>query len=250
MKANFLSFLLILGGVYFSACQPSKQALRTPVEFNRSSVLYLEMNDVIDSDSAFSALIKPYRDSLTVQMNETVGIASNDFTREKPESSLGNLVAESLREYASILMKTHVDLGLVNLGGLRTDLSKGNITVGELFEVMPFENRLIILELSGKEMKALFNEIAAIQGEPLSGARIRIVNNEARDIIINGQPLKDEQTYTVATSDYLANGGGNMPSLWKTSIRTETNYLIREIIIAYVKNRREVAPVIDGRVRS
>ncbi len=249
MTFSRLAFNFIGLFVAFSACNPTQKIAFPPAQFSHAEATFFEMNGIIDTDSTYYRIIAPYRSELAKKMDEPIGKATDTFTRNKPESSLGNLAAESLRDFASFLLKTHVDLGLVNLGGLRTDLLSGEVTVGHIFEVMPFENRLIILELDGDLMASLLNEIARINGEPMSGARFRIEDNQAKDIIVNGQPLQKDKTYRVATSDYLANGGGNMPSLWKAK-RQETNYLIRDIIIEYVRNRRVVEPVIDGRIRS
>lgn len=249
MTYSRLASIFIGSFVAFSACTPSHKIVYPPAQFSYAEATFFEMNGIIDTDSAYNRIIAPYRSELAKKMDEPIGKASDTFTRNKPESSLGNLAAESLRDFASFLLKTHVDLGLVNLGGLRSDLLSGEVTVGHIFEVMPFENRLIILELDGELLAKLLNEIAQINGEPVSGVRFRIVENEAKDIIINGQPLQKDKTYRVATSDYLANGGGNMPTLWKAK-RQETNYLIRDIIIEYVRNRRVVEPVVDGRIRS
>jgi 2',3'-cyclic-nucleotide 2'-phosphodiesterase (5'-nucleotidase family) len=248
MTFSGLTSLLIGSCIIFTTCSPTQKIQLPPAEFSHADATFFEMNGIIDTDSAYYRIIAPYRSTLAKKMNEPIGKAIDTFTRIKPESSLGNLAAESLRDFASFLLKTHVDLGLVNLGGLRTDLLGGTITIGNIFEVMPFENRLIILEMDGKMMANLLHEIAQINGEPISGARFRIESNQAKDIIINGQPLQDDKIYRIATSDYLANGGGNMPSLWKAK-REETNYLIRDIIIEYVRNRRVVEPVIDGRIR-
>jgi len=207
------------------------------------------MGESIGVDSAIWRIIKPFQDSLNKTMNVKVGLAKTDLTRAKPESSLGNIIAESLRERASLILKKNVDIGLLNLGGLRTDIGSGEITIGLVYELMPFENKMSILNVTGEELKQILDEIAVIGGEPISGVRFRIVNEKAEDIVVSGQPIEKDKLYSIATNDYLVNGGGFIPELWKIQNKEETNLLIREIILEYVRNRKVLEARLDGRVR-
>jgi 2',3'-cyclic-nucleotide 2'-phosphodiesterase (5'-nucleotidase family) len=200
-------------------------------------------------DSAIYLWIKPYRDSLQAVMNEKIGKAQDNLVRQKPESSLGNVIAESVRERASLLLKKHVDVGLVNLGGLRTDIGKGDITIGAVYELMPFENSMIILTVSGYELLLILNDLAQIGGEPVSGVRFRIQNGMATDIVVSGQPIDINKSYLVATNDYLVYGGGSIPTLWKIKEKQETTILIRDLIVDYIKNRKTLEARLDGRIR-
>lgn len=209
----------------------------------------IQLNQQSDVDSTFYYFILPYRDSVNAAMNIKIGNALTDFTRKKPESSLGNLVAESVRERASLLLKKHVDIGLVNLGGIRSDLGRGEISIRSIFELMPFENKLIIVSVTGKKLTEILNQLAKIGGEPVSGVRFKIVNGKAQDIMVSGQPIESSKKYIIATNDYLVYGGGSIPGLWDTSERMETNLLIREIILDYIKNRQNLEARMDGRIR-
>lgn len=237
---------------YFSSCAPTPKTVKSvpvPVQFNSISYQNDSITAAIEPDLAVLAFLKPYADSLREQMETRLGETKSALTRTLPESSLGNIIAESLRDYASTILKTNVDIGIVNLGGLRTDISAGDITVGNVFELMPFENKLIILTVTGDELQSILNDLAVIGGEPISGVRFKIADQIAKDIIVTGQPIDYTKTYTIATNDYLANGGGSIKSFWKINDRNETNFLIREIIMEYVKNRRVLDAQLDGRVR-
>ncbi len=103
------------------------------------------------------------------------------------------------------------DMGLVNMGGLRNILPKGDITVGAVFEILPFENSLCVLTMKGTDMKRLFKAIASLHGEGVSGIRLEInKKGELLNATIGGKPVVDDQLYTVATIDYLADGNGRM----------------------------------------
>jgi 2',3'-cyclic-nucleotide 2'-phosphodiesterase (5'-nucleotidase family) len=239
--------ILILSSIVWS-CK-TVDTTKKDYELAKYELQLYNMNQSTGIDSTIWRIIKPYQDSLNKTMNIKVGLAKTDLTRSKPESSLGNIIAESLRERASLLLRTNVDIGLLNLGGLRTDIGSGEITIGLVYELMPFENKLSILYVTGTELKTILDEIAVIGGEPISGVRFRIVNNKAEDIVVSGQPIGYDKMYTIATNDYLVNGGGFIPELWKIQKKDETNLLIRDIILEYVKNRKVLEARLDGRVR-
>ena len=102
------------------------------------------------------------------------------------------------------------DICLLNNGGLRTTLPKGNITKGRIFELMPFENELVVLTISGEKTQGLFDFLARVNGMPLAGAEMGIDNKNPVSIIIGGEAFDPGKTYRVLTSDYLAEGGDKM----------------------------------------
>ena len=121
------------------------------------------------SDSTALAVLAPYKAIVDSLMNSVVGISSQRMEKGGPESLLSNLVADVLKESSAALIGKPTDIGLINMGGLRSDLPAGNITRGDIFEILPFENSLCILTLDGKTLKDLFNQIAYRRGEGISG---------------------------------------------------------------------------------
>ena len=102
-------------------------------------------------------------------------------------------------------------MGLVIMGGLRNILPEGDITVGDVFEILPFENSLGVLTMKGTDLRRLFEAIASLHGEGVSGIRLEITKNgKLLNAFVGEKPLKDDQLYTVATIDYLADGNGRM----------------------------------------
>ena len=96
-------------------------------------------------DSAYIRMLKPYKDSLSKQMDKVIGFAVNTMYKKQPESALGNLLADCVKLMAEKKYKKKVDVGMVNFGGIRSYISKGDVTVGKVFELMPFDNLLICL---------------------------------------------------------------------------------------------------------
>jgi len=171
------------------------------------------------------------------------------FEVDQPEGTLGNLIADIVRRRASLELGTWVDMSVVNNGGLRRPITKGNVTVRDIYELMPFENTLVILTMSGKQVQKLADEIVETGGEPVSGLRLRKEGKKAEDVLVGTRTLSSDSTYLVATNNYLVDGGGNMPTLWNTIKVNDTGLSIRQVIIDYLEDKRTIEPQLDGRIR-
>lgn len=201
-------------------------------------------------DSTLYNIIKPYKSSLNETMQEKVAEALSDFTKAQPESTLGNLVADATRFMASKYLNEVIDIGIVNYGGVRVpSISKGDITLGNVFELMPFDNYLVVVEVTGQELEAIIAKIAIYGGWPVSGLSFKIEDDKTfSDVWINNKPLDLNKKYKIALSDYIANGGDKMSMLINLK-RTNTNKLLREAFIDYFRNEKELVPTMEGRVR-
>lgn len=144
------------------------------------------------------------------------------------------------------------DLCLLNNGGLRATLPKGEITRGKIFELMPFENELVVLTLSGAQTKELFIVLAKFGGMPVSGINIGIADDRPDEVFINDIPFDSSKTYKVVTSDYLANGGGKLQFFNNPLKREDLGIKLRDAIIAYIIEEREKGNKLtsgyDGRI--
>lgn len=230
MKSRFL-FLISCATVALASCHKqyaisSKQASQTRIKAD-SLHLY---------DSTTHYYIAPYKARLDSQMNVAVGYTQTQLLKERPEGTLCNLMADAAVWYANKHYEKKIDLCIMNYGGVRIpSIETGNITVGKLYELMPFDNQLEVLELNGQTVKELLDFVAANGGWPAAGITMTIDNGKATNITIGGEPWQVDKTYTLITSDYLANGGDNA-SMLKTYIkRTSLNYRLRDAIIDYVK---------------
>jgi len=173
-----------------------------------------KVNSLNPADSSMWLMIQPYKDSLDVEMNVVVGISDVLLTKSQPESDLGNWMCDMMLSVAQSHYDGQIDFTLMNYGGIRIpSLPMGNITRGRLIELMPFENRMGVVKLKGTELRELFNHMAAKGGWPVSGARYAIHHSAAENVTIGGEPLLDDKEYTVATSDYLLQGGDNCTML-------------------------------------
>ena len=197
-------------------------------------------------DSSYIKMLKPYKDSLSKQMDKVIGFAVNTMYKKQPESALGNLLADCVKTMAEKRYKKTVDIGMVNFGGVRSYITKGDITVGKVFELMPFDDMLIIQQLRGDTLQLLLNRIAEKGGWPISGLTMQIKGNQALNIMIGGKALDTLAYYTVANSDYIANGGDDCNML-KPILQTNGGYIIRDAIVDYLKMITEQGNPIDAK---
>lgn len=199
-------------------------------------------------DSSMVKLIMPYKIKLDEQMNEVIGTTEVSLVKEMPEASLGNFVADACLVYAEKLTAKKIDFCVLNTGGIRIpSLQKGAITVGKLYELMPFDNMIEVVELSGSQCMELFVWIAKWKGAPVSGLTLRIEEGKAVNVLINNQPFDVTKTYLVATTDFIANGGDGA-TMFTQGVRFSTNYKLRDALIDYVKLTQPIKGGIGGRI--
>lgn len=185
-------------------------------------------------DTAMANKIAPYKQKLDAQMNEVIGTASATLLKANPDGSLGNTVADACLAYANKVNDKPVDFCVLNSGGIRIpSIQQGNVTVGKIYELMPFDNMIDVVEMSGEECMQLFTWIAKWNGAPVSGITLTISNGTATDVMINEKPFDASLTYRVATTDYMSNGGDGATMF--NGQKTSTNYKLRDAIIEYIK---------------
>ncbi len=180
-----------------------------------------------------TALLKPYSDSVNKEMNNVVAVAGMDLEKKQPESTLNNVLADAMFFEAQKKYATTVDAAFLNYGGIRlSGISKGNITLGKIFELSPFDNQVVLLKVDSAILQPFLNIIAKRGGWPCAGIQFQIKNNQAVNVVIAGKPLAANISYTIATIDYIANGGDDC-DMFKTVPQQNKNYLFRDAVIAY-----------------
>jgi 2',3'-cyclic-nucleotide 2'-phosphodiesterase (5'-nucleotidase family) len=199
-------------------------------------------------DTAIANMIAPYKQKLDAQMNEVIGEAESTLTKELPDGTLGNFVADACLVYAQNNNAT-ADFCVLNSGGVRIPtIQKGAITVGKIYELMPFDNMIEVVELDGAACKELFAWIAKWKGAPVSGIELTLENGEATNVKIKGEPFNESKTYFVATTDYIANGGDGA-NMFAKGKRSNYNYKLRDAIIDYVKTKQTIKANNNGRIK-
>ncbi len=187
-------------------------------------------------DTKIAEMIEPYKAQLDQTMNVVIGYNEAEMIKGKPNSSLTNWFSDVLLEESQKLITTKLDFAIQNYGGIRIPtIAKGDVTVGKIYELMPFDNIMFIQELSGSTVQLLFDKIAESGGWPIShSVYFEIAYGKAKNIKIHGVALDTTKIYTAAIPDYIANGGDNMDFL-KGGKTNNTGALIRDLVINNIK---------------
>jgi len=248
MKKNIILFLTVL--LLFS-CKNEPQHL-VKIEGK-----LLPITEKILPVKEIESIIKPYREKVEKEMNTVLSYTPVNLTRNdrKLESSLGNLMADLCYQKANTIFNSrtgkNIDFALFNYGGIRAGIPQGVITNQHAFKLMPFENNLVVVELSAIKVIELINYlIASKRAHPLSKHINLTITKNGYTLKINNAPINKSKTYHVLTSDYLQNGGDNM-NFFKNPISLyKLDYKVRNAIIDYFKETDTIKVTLDGRFRT
>lgn len=202
-------------------------------------------------DSSLVKMLMPYRDSVQRSMNTVIGFSIKGLSKKQPESVLGNFMADAMKYMAEKKFNKKIDVAFVNYGGIRSYIPKGDITIGTIYELMPFDNLIVLQEIKGSILQQFLDKTALLEGWPVSGLQMGIKDKKAVNILVNGKPFSKNTTYLVANTDYIA-GGGNDCGMLKHIAKININYLYRDALIEYIysftKNGKSIDPIIENRV--
>ena len=203
-----------------------------------------------------TAFLVPYKAQVDSIMAPVVGHAARFLAAEAPESPLSNLLSDILM-WAGKAYDEQPDFSVYNIGGMRAAFAQGAVTVGDVLDVAPFENKICFLTLKGEMVTELFRQIAASGGEGVSGTvRLRITKeNRLVEATVNGEPIDPQRTYRVVTLDYVAQGNDGMAAFKNgTDIHSpkDEHNNVRFIIMDYFREKmaqgQEVDAQKDGRI--
>ena len=213
-------------------------------EYKRSySWAPVAVSQDIEKDQAIEAIIAPYRDELDSIMNEVIGYAAHDLTaRGQYESNLGTFVT-------SLFLSQSIDVSVMNHhGGLRASLNAGPITLGEVFEVMPFENEMRLLEMTGTQLTEVIEYIGKSGRSMIWPVGFEVTDSGLKNIVVAGKAIVPEKTYIMAISDYLANGGGGFKMLTSLKRLDIEPIKQRDMIVDEIRQRTAQGDSIDTEV--
>lgn len=194
-------------------------------------------------DAKIEAFVKPYRENIDKDMNEVLAYAPEIFEKKGEwQTNIGSLQADitlaSADKVFKLREKKSVDICLLNNGGIRAIIPQGNVTTRTAFELMPFENNLVVVALKGEQIVEMVNYIISEKKpHPLAGMQV-FLNKDAKSyksILVQGKPLDVNKTYYVATNDYLYNGGDSMNFFKKGTAVFDLDYKLRNVWIDYFK---------------
>lgn len=219
------------------------------IDFDRDTIIssLIPVDSRLDGmvDKVFVESLSRYKHPVDSLSNIVLGKATGDFNR-KPE--LMNWMADFVFDDARRLTDKKIDMSIVNSGGIRSPFLKGNITKGNIMQSFPFDNYEVILEISGADLKATLDSIAAGGGNGVSRNVRAVIDPQARkceSVTINGTQIDPDRLYYVATINYLAGGNDGMEPLKRGRIVASSDkYLYDDMIRAFekghLKNKKQV----------
>lgn len=230
-------FVLLLTFITSISCS-SHHYYTTKIEGKKISI-----SENQNGISSIENYIKPYKETIDKDLNEVLAYCPENIEKTGVwQTNMGCFLADITFEKSNPIFlqreQKNIDVCLLNHGGIRTIIPKGNVTARNAYEVMPFENSAVVIGFKGEQLLEIANFIVKEKKpHPLAGMTFTISkDNQVKNILIQGKPVEFEKVYYVVTSDYLSNGGDNMIFFKKGVSRCDTNYKLRNIIIDYFKD--------------
>ena len=219
------------------------------------TAVQISVDTTLSAMETIDNIIEPYRRQLNQTLDTPLSYAPENITKTEGQwnTPLGNLMADLMRERASAVMHRRgipaVDMALHNFGGMRASISKGPVTERNAFEVMPFENKLVVLAIKGSGVNKMVEFlVGASRPHAISGIEIALQSNgNLKHAYVRGEPIKDNDTYYIATSDYLVRGGDGMGFFSEQDTVYDTGYKIRNAMVDYFKANDTLRAQIDNR---
>lgn len=191
------------------------------------------------------ALLAPHLAEVEREFAEVVGTLAAPLERRPgfASSGLGNLEADLFRRVAG------ADVGLQNKPGIRADLAAGEVTRREVYEVAPFGNTVVVMTLTGAQLRALLEQCLEDERAAcdVSGLRLTVAPGapsgaRLREVEVGGKPLEAERSYRVATNSFLAAGGDGKQVFTQGTERREHPQTRRELLEAFLREQSPYTP--------
>lgn len=207
-----------------------------------------------NEQAAAAAVIAGYRQNLERETKKILGTAQEALSRNGDQSTLGNFVCDAMRFAADSLFKgVEADLVIANRGGLRADLPKGEISAAVVYELMPFDNDLVLVSVTGKAL-AGFLPLFEQKRHAFYGAKISMTGEHVTGFLIGNAALDSSKVYRVLTNDFVANGGDNFMFLTTPLASIHSTTKVRQAIMDYclylTRQKLQIIPYTDARLVS
>lgn len=224
MRKSIL-YIIFVAGFFSQSCNPSFKTEK--VQY--SSYRIQQSGNV---ENAMTTFIKPYSDSISDRMKIELGEAAQSLERKRTANTLGFFMTDAFLEMSRQRLDKSADISFMNSGGIRIpDIPSGKINQGKIYELMPFDNVIVIMKLKGSVLKQYLDTLASHDAIIASGMTADIKNKTAINVKIGGAVLNPDKEYVIVNSDYVANNS----RLLKNFPKSISGYFMRDAIIDYVK---------------
>lgn len=203
----------------------------------------------LPADTGVMAVLKPWLDKVKKMSGKRIGrsainFSANGAAMHSRETLLGDLVCDAMLE------KAGADAGFVNAGGIRWGLNKGIVTFGDIYRVLPFDNRVFILKIQGKALKKILRHIIRQRGRSgfmqICGMEVVVSRGRIRKLTIHGQPWYWDKVYRIATIDFLIKGGDGYGFLRRYQPK-KTGILLRDTLVDFARTHQPLTFPPQGR---
>ncbi|MBM6991794.1 MAG: 5'-nucleotidase C-terminal domain-containing protein [Prevotella sp.] len=243
--------MIFMGLVVVALSAASCRTHYTMTSISRTRIVVDKRYDA-RPDAAAMAFIQPYRHEVDSLMTPVVGQVSHYMFSRRPESPLSNLLTDILMSAGSTYQE-HPEFAVYNMGGIRAALAQGPVTLGDILDVAPFENKICFLTLSGNKVMELFRQIAMRGGEGVSHGVELVISKDGKLLkaLIDGAPVDENKAYRVVTLDYLAQGNDQMTAFKSgTDVHSPKGKQdnVRDLITNYFRNCTAKGIIVDREV--
>jgi 2',3'-cyclic-nucleotide 2'-phosphodiesterase/3'-nucleotidase/5'-nucleotidase len=228
---------------------------RVDLQFENKKLTQMEAKLIpvtnVKPDPDIVKVLEPFNDKVKVKMGQVIGEATDDLVKsQSTESALADLVADAFRD------KGRTQIGMHNIGGIRSKRANGKVTWGNAFEVLPFQNTLITLKLTGAQLKKTLERglVTTVGMVALSGLRVQFDRTKPRGqqvvsaILLDGNAVDDSKLYSLTTNDFVLAGGDGFTEIAQGTDIVDSGILLRDVFVDYIKARRTLSPTMDGRI--
>ncbi|WP_115462027.1 5'-nucleotidase C-terminal domain-containing protein [Winogradskyella aurantiaca] len=250
MKNVIIPIILVL--ICISSCKEKD------LKISKINSERIEINNSLTHNSEIETFIAPYRKHVDSSLSSVLCFSPEVYTKKDGHlnTAIGNMMADAVMLKSQKIFEhrsgEQIDFVLLNHGGIRSVLPEGDITSRTAYEIMPFENEVVVVSLKGTQVEKLINYLSmAKRAHPVSKEFQLTLNkdNEVISATVNGAPIQPENSYNIATSDYLINGGDNMSFFQSNEKVVVLDYKIRNVLIDYFTDIDTIRIGIDNRFK-
>lgn len=224
-KATFL--LLLLGS--FIGCKNTQYA---PYQY-KSAMLTPSLEVAKRDSNAVNQWLNPYRSQLSAALDSQLFISCRTESKKQPNSAIGSHLTEVMTAYAKEELNTKVDAAMLNYGGIRASLPKGEVRIRHIFEIMPFDNALCVIEMDSIQMLSFAQYWISAKGHPIHGFKVALDSQNRPYIIWNDKTTR--YPVKMVVTDYVANGGDNATFFKQIKARQCLKTPLRDALIQYYR---------------
>ena len=227
----------------------------------KEALIWLWADSDLNPSPEISALIKEIQGSIKEEFNREIGICEGDKTRDPHpvESVLGNWITDAMR------WKTGVQIAFQNSGGIRADIPSGPITIADIYELSPFNNVLIVFELTGQQIKELLEcdiergwdrlQVSGItyryfkkEAKP-EGERVEYVEIDGDVLVDKGQILLPDNLYSVASNDYVVGQAKDKYFGFPVRESKDTGFPLNQVLVEWLEQNEILVCEIEDRIK-